>query len=458
MLTVQDNELITNTDRGTPMGELFRRFWIPACLSEELPGSDCNPIRVKLLGEDLVAFRDSNGKPGVIDAYCPHRGAPMFFGRNEEEGIRCLYHGWKFDVDGQCVDMPNIPHGDTAKNRMHTIAYPAIESANMIWVYMGPEDRKPPFPEFPYTTEVPKENVYVTRYEITCNWLQGQEGDYDPSHLFVHSTLGANRDVAGEVIGRQIKVVGVDPASIMRTVAVEDTPIGVMYAYNQPLTDDEMSVIGSHLILPCFPSAGLATPGVFSSNIRIPIDNEHENHYRLRWTRRGFTEKELYDFKYGGFIFPLHEAGTYLAKQRLDNDYGHDPVLQRQFNFSGVVPFPTQDLMMIENQWGPIAKRDREHLVASDREIIAIRRRLLKMAKAMADGIEPEEPFLLKGIRQEQAEPIVVASSARLKDDTIDQIALALATTRLKKEAVEDEVMWTPSVEADLDESVTIIL
>ena len=458
MLTVQDNELITNTDRGTPMGELFRRFWIPACLSEELPGSDCNPIRVKLLGEDLVAFRDSNGKPGVIDAYCPHRGAPMFFGRNEEEGIRCLYHGWKFDVDGQCVDMPNIPHGDTAKNRMHTIAYPAIESANMIWVYMGPEDRKPPFPEFPYTTEVPKENVYVTRYEITCNWLQGQEGDYDPSHLFVHSTLGANRDVAGEVIGRQIKVVGVDPASIMRTVAVEDTPIGVMYAYNQPLTDDEMSVIGSHLILPCFPSAGLATPGVFSSNIRIPIDNEHENHYRLRWTRRGFTEKELYDFKYGGFIFPLHEAGTYLAKQRLDNDYGHDPVLQRQFNFSGVVPFPTQDLMMIENQWGPIAKRDREHLVASDREIIAIRRRLLKMAKAMADGIEPEEPFLLKGIRQEQAEPVVVASSARLKDDTIDQIALALATTRLKKEAVEDEVMWTPSVEADLDESVTIIL
>ena len=111
MLSVEDNELITNTDRGTPMGELFRRYWIPALLSEELPGADCNPVRVRMLGEDLVAFRDSKGRPGVIDAYCPHRGAPMFFGRNEEEGIRCLYHGWKFDVNGDCLEMPNIPHG-----------------------------------------------------------------------------------------------------------------------------------------------------------------------------------------------------------------------------------------------------------------------------------------------------------------------------------------------------------
>jgi len=181
MLSKEDNDLITQTDRGTPMGELFRRFWVPALLSEELPGADCNPVRVKIMGEDLVAFRDSKGKPGVIDAYCPHRGAPMFFARNEEEGIRCLYHGWKFNTAGDCVDMPNIAHGETAKNRMHTIAYPTVESANMIWVYMGPEDRKPPFPEFPYTAEVPKENVYVTRYEINCNWLQAMEGDYDPS-------------------------------------------------------------------------------------------------------------------------------------------------------------------------------------------------------------------------------------------------------------------------------------
>jgi phenylpropionate dioxygenase-like ring-hydroxylating dioxygenase large terminal subunit len=294
---------------------------------------------------------------------------------------------------------------------------------------------------------VSKENVYVTRYEINCNWLQAMEGDYDPSHVFVHSTLGANRDVAGEVGGFAIKIAADNP--IMRTVALEETAIGVMYADARQVNDGEMSVMANHCIMPCFPNAGLSQQGVFNTNIRVPIDNEHENHYRLRWTRRGFTEKELYDFKYGGFIFPLHEPGTYLAKQRLENDYGHDPVLQRQFNFSGVVPFPTQDLMMIENQWGAIAKREREHLVSSDREIIGIRRRLLRMAKNLANGIEPEEPFLLKGIRQEYPDPVVVPKANRLDASTVEQIISGLNTNRLSKEGTEDEVMWTPSVEAD---------
>jgi phthalate 4,5-dioxygenase len=448
MLSKEDNELITQTDRGTPMGELFRRFWLPALLSEELPGRDCNPVRVRMLGEDLVAFRDTEGKVGLIDAYCPHRGAPMFFGRNEESGIRCLYHGWKFDAAGNCVEMPNIPHGETAKNRMHTIAYPTHEAGNMIWAYMGPEDRQPPFPEFPYTTEVPKENVYVTRYEINCNWLQGQEGDYDPSHGgFVHSTLGDNRDVAGEVSGRPGSLK--PQAPLLVTKAVEDTPIGVVYAYSRDI-GGELSISGNHMILPCFPNAGLSGPGVFNANIRVPIDDSHENHFRLRWTRRGFTDKELYDYKYGGFVFPLHEPGTYLAKQRKDNDYGHDPVLQRQFNFAGVVPFPTQDLMMIEHQWGAIADRTREHLVASDREIITIRRRLLKMAKALADGIEPEEPLLLKGIRQEHPDAVVVSKSTRLDASTVDEVLSALNTSRVSKSGGSvSDVMWTPSVESD---------
>jgi phthalate 4,5-dioxygenase len=446
MLSKEDNELVTQTDRGTPMGELFRRFWIPALLAEELPGADCNPVRVRILGEDLVAFRDTAGKPGLIDAYCPHRGAPMFFARNEESGIRCLYHGWKFNTEGQCVDMPNIPHGETAKNRMRTIAYPTHEAANMIWTYMGPEDRQPPFPEFPYTNEVPKENVYVTRYEIACNWLQGQEGDYDPGHGVLHSTLGANRDVAAEVFGGGFSINGVPFQPI---VAVENSPIGVIMAGAMRVDEGNLVVNASHMILPCFPNAGLSPQGVFNANIRIPIDDGHENHFRLRWTRRGFTEKELYDFKYGGFIFPHHEPGTYLADKRIDNDYGHDPVLQRQFNFSGVTTFPTQDLMMIENQWGPIADRTKEHLVASDREIIGVRRRLLKMAKALADGIEPEEPFLMKNIRQEHPETFIVPVKKRLGEDEMARIVSGLNTTLLKTEGSDAAVMWGPSVEAD---------
>ena len=124
MLSREDNELLTNTDQGTPMGELFRRFWLPVALSEELPGPDCVPVRVKILDEDLIAFRDTDGRVGLVDAYCPHRGAPMFFGRNEEDGLRCVYHGWKFDVDGECVDLPNAPEGDTFRNKIHIKSLP----------------------------------------------------------------------------------------------------------------------------------------------------------------------------------------------------------------------------------------------------------------------------------------------------------------------------------------------
>ena len=124
MLSREENDMLTQTGKGTPMGDLFRRFWMPACLSEEIPSADCPPVRVKLLGESLIAFRDSNGTPGLVDSYCPHRGAPLFFGRNEECGIRCVYHGWKFDVNGACVDMPNTPEGESYKDKVTLAAYP----------------------------------------------------------------------------------------------------------------------------------------------------------------------------------------------------------------------------------------------------------------------------------------------------------------------------------------------
>src|SRR6185312_3408736 len=149
MLSVEDNELVTNTNKGTPMGEVFRRFWIPVALSAELAGPDCPPVRVRVLGEDLIAFRDSKGRPGLVDAYCPHRGAPMFFGRNEEEGLRCVYHGWKFAVTGQCVDMPSEPAESNFKNKVRTLAYPCIERNGVIWTYMGDRkaDNLPPLPD-----------------------------------------------------------------------------------------------------------------------------------------------------------------------------------------------------------------------------------------------------------------------------------------------------------------------
>src|SRR5688572_24787292 len=146
MLSVEDNERITRVGPGTPGGEMMRRYWQPALLSEELPEPDGAPLRVRLLGEDLLAFRDSTGKVGLTDAYCPHRRAPLFFGRNEECGIRCVYHGWKFDVNGECTDMPSEPAGSPLKAKVKLKAYPTAELGGIVWAYMGPPDKQPGLP------------------------------------------------------------------------------------------------------------------------------------------------------------------------------------------------------------------------------------------------------------------------------------------------------------------------
>ncbi len=144
MLAQEENELITDTNPGTPMGEVFRRFWLPVALAEEVSGIDSIPARLLVMGEELIAFRDADGRVGLVDAFCPHRGAPLFFGRNEESGLRCVYHGWKFDVDGVCTDLPSGPEGDTYKDKVQIKHYPVVEAGDLIWAYMGPRENQPP--------------------------------------------------------------------------------------------------------------------------------------------------------------------------------------------------------------------------------------------------------------------------------------------------------------------------
>ena len=303
MLSVEDNELVTNTNKGTPMGELFRRFWIPVALSEELPGPDCVPVKLKILNEDLIAFRDSDGKVGLIDAFCPHRGAPMFFARNEESGLRCVYHGWKFDVTGQCVDLPNTPEGDTFVNKIKTDAYPCREAGGMVFAYMGPKDKQPPFPEFDYAG-LPSQNLYVTKFQLECNWLQATEGDFDPSHgVFLHSTLDNNASNPGftrfgnratqALTGRGQRnfLAGpVDPNEPFPfsvgnrrfkkdDIRSKDQLVdidGAFYAIARvPQPDGQERVsLGLRFLMPTYCPPGVTRPGHFSSNIRVPIDNE----------------------------------------------------------------------------------------------------------------------------------------------------------------------------------------
>ena len=186
MLSIEDNDKIIQTGPGTPMGDLFRRFWIPALLSKELPDRDGAPVRFMLLNERLVAFRDSAGNLGILEERCPHRHASLYWGRNEEGGLRCVYHGWKFNTAGDCLDQPAEPEDSKFKDHLHAIAYEVHEAGGIIWAYMGPKDKIPPFPEFEWTF-LPDENYFAHKRLQQCNYLQNLEGELDTAHLnFLH--------------------------------------------------------------------------------------------------------------------------------------------------------------------------------------------------------------------------------------------------------------------------------
>ena len=403
MLSKQDNELVTNISPGEPMGELFRRFWIPVALAEELPGPDSVPLRVEVLDEKLVAFRDTDGRVGLMDAYCPHRGAPMFFGRNEESGLRCIYHGWKFDVDGTCVDIPNAPEGEVFRHKIKAKNYPCVEAGDLIFAYMGPKDKQPPFPEFEWT-KLPKEHRYVTKFQVECNYLQAMEGDYDPGHgPFLHTKLDGSPQVAqfngAQVRPRNRPVPENEPfpravgprrqteADKEAWGTIEDTDTGVFFLSSGERPDGTKIANLSPWMMPIYCTAGTtAGTNTMSTNIRVPINNEKIWFYRLRWSYEPIPEAEIEEYKHGGWYFPELIPGTYVGVQNVHNDYKIDRQVQKNFTYSGIPCFPWQDVAMMEDQWGPLADRTQEHLTSSDFKIIYIRRRLLKTVKALAAG------------------------------------------------------------------------
>ena len=186
MLRKEQNDLLTQTGPGTPGGRLFRSYWIPALLSSELPENDCPPVRVKLLSERMVAFRDSEGRLGLIDEFCAHRGVSLWFGRNEERGLRCPYHGWKYDVTGQCLEVPSEPVESGFCKRIKLKSYPLIERGGVLWTYMGPPEQQPPMPEWEFAL-VPAEQSFMSKRLQESNWLQAMEGGIDSSHVsFLH--------------------------------------------------------------------------------------------------------------------------------------------------------------------------------------------------------------------------------------------------------------------------------
>src|SRR5213593_801337 len=272
MLSREDNELLTRVDCGTPMGTTMRRYWIPALLAWELPAPDCPPVRVKLLGEELVAFRDTQDRIGLLDELCPHRRASLFFGRNEECGLRCVYHGWKFDVGGRCVDMMNEPEELTFKNKIRQQSYPTVELGGLIWAYMGPPELEPPLPKFAWT-QSPATHRHVSKVIEECNWLQALEGGIDTSHAPILHRLITTNSKRGGISPASAFVRGKAPKLV-----VDLTDWGYQYSGLRPLDDAEMHIRTYHFVMPFHQIRPYQTHKGFEAvagHIWVPMDDDN---------------------------------------------------------------------------------------------------------------------------------------------------------------------------------------
>ncbi|MGH2468508.1 MAG: Rieske 2Fe-2S domain-containing protein [Chloroflexota bacterium] len=405
MLTVEENELLTRVGPGTPMGELFRRFWLPALLPSELPAPDCDPIRFRILGEDLIAFRDSNGQVGFLAQNCPHRGASLFFGRNEECGLRCVYHGWKFDVTGACVDMPNEPAESNFKHKVQATAYPAAEFGGLVWIYMGPRAEQPALPRYQWCLQPDADNSRASKWLQDSNYTHGLEGNIDSSHVgFLHSTLGQ------DIFSRS----GVRNVTPQQTVAL-DTDFGFVYGARRPTEDARFYWRITTYVFPVFTSIATRLrngQGFFVLprddehswwfSVRPPSANADEGSQRPPGPMSEALKRELSDPTTG--LIP----GTFRHIRNKDNDYLIDREMQRTYNFSGMPAYnPVQDKAMTESM-GALYDRRQEHLGTADSAIIHWRRLMLRAARQLELGGLPgilRDPDLFRAIPLEINSP-----------------------------------------------------
>jgi phthalate 4,5-dioxygenase len=382
-MTPEENELLTRVGPGTPMGELFRRFWLPVLLSEELPTPDCAPLRTRLLGEDLVAFRDTEGRVGLLGWNCAHRGAPLFYGRNEENGLRCVYHGWKYDVTGRCVEMPSEPAESNYKDRIKQKAYPTRERGGMIWAYLGPAELTPELPDLEWAL-LPDSQRRVTKWYHDSNYLQGFEGDIDTAHAsFLHSDLRPRETADRSAIDPEYKAADRAPK-----IVVDETDYGFRYGARRHVGDGKYNWRVTQWLLPTFSLIAFIRPPL-GGRCWIPIDDEHTWTYHFTFhPERSLNAQEHERFEVGASFPPALTPGSYVPVRNRGNEYLLDRELQRTENYTGIFGVNDQD-RAIQEGMGAIYDRGQEHLGTSDIAIVAARRKLLKLARDLQQGIEP---------------------------------------------------------------------
>jgi phthalate 4,5-dioxygenase len=391
MLSAADNEYLCRIGPGTPMGNLMRQYWLPAIRSDELPEVDSEPLRVRLLGEDLIGFRTSDGEVGLIQNNCPHRGASLFFGRNEQNGLRCVYHGWKFNVSGACVDMPNEPAESDFKTKVQATAYPTRERNGIIWAYLGPRTEPPPLPDFE-ANMLGTDNLAISIIHRPCNWMQGWEGEMDTVHqAFLHQ--GAMR-IEDTTPGTFDYFITNNRAA---KLFVLDTPYGTSYGARRPAGEDHYYWRIAHMLLPFFamiPAGAMGQQTRFAAY--VPMDDEHTLHWEIGRgllfeddvppVARGsegsgpqVRDTSLYEPNSSGWY------GRFNMKQNAANDYLIDRQVQRAWkSYTGIPGIRQQDMAVTESM-GPIFDRTSEHLGSTDALIIRTRRRMIEAARALQE-------------------------------------------------------------------------
>ena len=400
MTTKAESELLTRVGPGTPMGRMFREYWMPAARSDELK-RDGDPVRIKLLGEELIAFRDSSGRVGVMDHRCPHRCASLFYGRNEEDGIRCIYHGWKYDVEGNCLDQPNLPPHQVFKDKVKAKAYVAAERNGLIWVFMGKKRPAPPLPALE-ANMLPETELRIDFVQRRCNWLAGVEGELDTSHIgFLHFGSVTAGDMAASL--QRFALANRTPEYV-----ATETEYGAVYAAYRPADDGNTYWRFGQFAFPCWTMPPI---NAFEHNILnrayVPMDDTHTMIVDVMW--KGAFQRLVATTQVPGgnnrqYNY-LPNTTDWHGRWRLAGNNGNDHLIDREVqrtkSFSGIEGIQPQD-QAVQESMGEIVDRSFEHLAASDVMIARVRRLLLKAARGMAQGATPPgaaDPLCLDGVR-----------------------------------------------------------
>ncbi|MFA7680744.1 MAG: Rieske 2Fe-2S domain-containing protein [Pigmentiphaga sp.] len=390
MFSAADNERLTQTGPGTPMGNVFRRFWIPFLLPEELAEPDQPPLPVRLLGEELLAFRDSEGRPGLVERYCPHRRADLFLGRNEQSGLRCVYHGWKFDVHGNILEMPAEPADTPLRNEINIQAYPVREWGGLIWAYMGEPEHMPDTPPELEWGRVPPAHRHITKRLQETNYAQGVEGGIDSSHVgILHSLL--DEDTSLPFKQRQIPISSKLPYLAADTAPrffVRRTDYGMVVGARRQADEDHYYWRITQYLTPFYTMIAPRPGGPISGHAWVPIDDENCWVFTMTWD----TDQPLADLsQFDPADVHANTDAAFRSPVNRSNLYGLDREAQRLRSMTGIRGIGMQDAAVQESM-GPIVNRSTENLGASDAAIVNFRKLLLRLASSLEQGLDPAPP------------------------------------------------------------------